>query len=109
MKKSKYTESQIVAILNEADASVLVKDICRKYGISDATYCNWKAKGCAYLLSDLGLFPAWFGGAICAAIVWFARVGYKAWRGHRRPFEKDKKRFEAIIGDRTPPSVPHLM
>lgn len=44
MKKSKYTESQIVAILKEADAGVLVKDICRKYGISSATYYAWKSK-----------------------------------------------------------------
>jgi len=38
MKKSKYTESQIVAILKEADAGMQVKDICRKYGISSPTY-----------------------------------------------------------------------
>ena len=44
MKKSKYTESQIVAILKEADAGVLVKDICRKYGISSATYYAWTSK-----------------------------------------------------------------
>ncbi|GAB5453197.1 MAG: hypothetical protein Hals2KO_35250 [Halioglobus sp.] len=34
MKKSKYTEGQIVSILKEADAGMKVKDICRKYGIS---------------------------------------------------------------------------
>ena len=44
MKKSKYSESQIVAILKEADAGALVKDICRKYGISSATYYAWKSK-----------------------------------------------------------------
>jgi len=37
MKKSQSTETQVVSILNEADAGVAVKDICRKYGIAPAT------------------------------------------------------------------------
>jgi putative transposase len=44
MKKSKFTESQIIAILKEADAGVMVKDICRKHGISAPTYYSWKSK-----------------------------------------------------------------
>lgn len=44
MKKSRYTETQIVKILKEDEAGRLVKEICREYGISDATYYNWKAK-----------------------------------------------------------------
>ena len=44
MKKSRFTETQIITILKEAGAGVLVKDICRKHGISDATYYNWKSK-----------------------------------------------------------------
>lgn len=44
MKKSKYSDSQIVAILKEADAGMMVKDICRKYGISSPTYYTWKSK-----------------------------------------------------------------
>lgn len=44
MKKGRFTETQIVSILKEADNGMLVKDICRKYGISDATYYNWKSK-----------------------------------------------------------------
>ncbi|KTD32340.1 transposase ORF-A, IS-type [Legionella moravica] len=44
MKKSRYTEAQIVKILKEVEAGRLVKEVCREYGISDATYYNWKAK-----------------------------------------------------------------
>jgi putative transposase len=44
MKKSKFTESQIVAILKEADAGMKVSDVCRKHGISQPTYYNWKSK-----------------------------------------------------------------
>ena len=44
MKKSRFTETQIIAILKEADSGMLVKDVCRKHGISDATYYNWKSK-----------------------------------------------------------------
>ncbi|MEW6117066.1 MAG: transposase [Nitrospirota bacterium] len=53
MKKTRFTETQIVAILKEADSRVLVKDICRKYAISDATYYNWKAKYGGMQASDL--------------------------------------------------------
>ncbi len=38
------TESQIVAILKEAEASMPVKDICRKYGISNSTFYKWREK-----------------------------------------------------------------
>jgi len=44
MRTSKFSETQIVAILKEADAGAKVKDICRKHGISDATYYKWKSK-----------------------------------------------------------------
>jgi len=53
MKSSRFTETQIVAILKEADAGVLVKDICRKHGISDATYYNWRSKYGGMAASDL--------------------------------------------------------
>lgn len=44
MKKSRFTESQIVAILRKQEAGMSVKDITRELGISDATFYNWKAK-----------------------------------------------------------------
>ena len=44
MKSSKFTETQIVSILKQADAGVPVKDICRQAGISAATYYAWKSK-----------------------------------------------------------------
>jgi len=53
MKRSQYTESQIVGILKEADSGVLVKDVCRKYGISDATYYKWKSKYGGLEVSDV--------------------------------------------------------
>ena len=44
MKRSRFTETQIISILKEADAGAKVKDICRRHGISDGTYYNWKSK-----------------------------------------------------------------
>ena len=42
--KKRFTEEQIIGILKETEAGMKVADVCRKHGISDATYYNWKAK-----------------------------------------------------------------
>jgi len=53
MRHSRFNESQIVGILKEADSGVMVKDVCRKYGISDATYYKWKSKYGGLEVSDV--------------------------------------------------------
>jgi putative transposase len=44
MKRSKHTEEQIIAILKEQEAGAKTADVCRKHGISSATFYSWKAK-----------------------------------------------------------------
>ena len=44
MKKSKFTESQIISILKKQQAGLPVSDICREHGISQATFFKWKSK-----------------------------------------------------------------
>ena len=53
MKRSRYSEEQIVGILKEAEAGISVAELCRKHGISDATYYNWKSKYGGMDASDL--------------------------------------------------------
>lgn len=53
MKKSRFSESQIVGILKEADAGVKVQDIWRKYNISSATYYKWKSRYGGMEVSDV--------------------------------------------------------
>jgi putative transposase len=50
--KKRFTEEQIIGILKEAEAGAKVAELCRKHGISDATYYNWKAKFGGMTVSD---------------------------------------------------------
>jgi putative transposase len=52
-RMKKYPEEKIIAILREVEAGAKVAETCRKYGISDATYYNWKAKYEGLELSEL--------------------------------------------------------
>ena len=53
MRKSKFTESQIVGILGEGEAGLPVAELCRKHGISNATYYQWKSKYLGVSASEL--------------------------------------------------------
>ena len=53
MVRKRYTEEQIIAVLREGEAGARVTDLCRKYGMSDATYYNWKAKYNGLTVSEL--------------------------------------------------------
>jgi putative transposase len=53
MKRSKFTDEQILAIVKEGEAGRKVADVCRAHGITDQTYYRWKAKYGGMELSEL--------------------------------------------------------
>lgn len=53
MRKSRFSESQVVRILHEVDNGRATADVCREYGISTATFYNWKRKFGGMTVSDL--------------------------------------------------------
>lgn len=53
MKRKRFTEEQIHAILKESEAGISTPEICRKYGISKNTFYNWRSKYAGMELSDL--------------------------------------------------------
>ena len=44
MKKARFTEQQIIAVLNEADSGMPIGELCRKHGISNASFYQWRKK-----------------------------------------------------------------
>lgn len=52
MKRSRFSEEQVISILKEHQAGVSAADLCRKYGISDATFYKWRSKYGGMEVSD---------------------------------------------------------
>jgi putative transposase len=44
MKRKRFTEEQIIGVLKEHELGAKISDLCRKHGISEATFYNWKSK-----------------------------------------------------------------
>ena len=52
MKSKRFTEEQIIAVLKEAEAGAKTRELIRKYGISEQTFYNWKAKYAGLTVSE---------------------------------------------------------
>ncbi len=53
MPKKRYTEEQVVAILREATAGAKTSELCRKYGVSENTFYNWRSKYAGMTVPDI--------------------------------------------------------
>ncbi len=53
MARKRYTEEQIIGVLNEAEAGAKTSELCRQHGVSEATFYKWKAKYAGLTVSEL--------------------------------------------------------
>ena len=53
MKGKRFSEEQIIAVLKESEAGAKTKDLCRRHGISEPTFYNWKAKYASMTVSEV--------------------------------------------------------
>ena len=58
MKRSRFSEAQIIGILKEHQAGLSAKELCRKHGISDATFYKWRSKYGGMEVSDVAKLKA---------------------------------------------------
>ena len=59
MRKSKFSETQIIAILKAVEAGKTVRDVCREHEISDATYYKWKTNTAAWKPPTFAAYVSW--------------------------------------------------
>ena len=52
MRTKRFSEEQIIAVLKESEAGAKTKDLCRRHGISEPTFYNWKAKYAGMTVSE---------------------------------------------------------
>jgi putative transposase len=68
MRRGRFTEDQIIGVLREHEAGVKTAELCRKHGISDATFYNWKAKYGGMTVSGASRLQAGRGQPVGMAI-----------------------------------------
>ena len=84
MRKSRFTEEQIVAILKEGEAGVPVADLLRRHGISRATYFLWRSKYAGTTVPELRRIKTSLGAGELGLIVVIRPRRHKdSWRGAR--------------------------
>ena len=70
MRKSRFTEEQIIAVLRQVESGQKVADVCREHGVSTQTYRRWKSKYGARLCTDETLAPRRMAARPSASRIW---------------------------------------